>query len=517
MSRDAPATAAALPPVLETHKLSKAFGRTRACNAVDLSIERGEIHALLGENGAGKSTFVKMLFGSLQPDAGTVFWNGVPVTIRSPGEARALGIAMVFQHFALFEALSVTENIALALRDGASVSDVEAKVRRVSRDYGLPIDPRSVVGDLSVGERQRVEIVRCLLQDPHLLILDEPTSVLTPDEADRLFDVLRRMQGEGRSVLYISHRLDEVQRLCGRATILRHGKVVDACDPRAETARTLALRMVGGEVEDVQRRSVSRAGNDVLSIAHLYLPTSDAFGTSLHDVCLDVAEGELVCIAGVSGNGQGELFAAISGETLTEAGAISIGKVTVGGIGINARRKLGAAFVPEERLGHGAVPTMTLSLNMLLARHASDPVLAGGSVPLVRPRRLREFAARVADAMDVRKGSPDPPAGALSGGNLQKYVVGRELDRNPRLMVVDQPTWGVDAGAAARIRQALVDLAAGGAAVLVISQDLDEIFEIATHVAVIANGRLSRKRPVDAVTRESVGLLMTGADEAEAA
>ena len=506
-------------PLLETQGLTKAFGSTIACDAVDLAVAAGQIHALLGENGAGKSTLVKMLFGSLQPDAGAIVWEGRPRTIRSPFDARALGLAMVFQHFALFEALSVAENIALALDGTTSTANVAERVRKLSGEYGLPLDPRSVVGDLSVGERQRVEILRCLMQDPKLLILDEPTSVLTPAEADRLFEVLRRMKAEGRSILYISHRLDEVQRLCDRATILRHGRVVDACDPGAETARSLALRMVGEAVSDVARPAPAEGGSAVLALHDLDLDAEDAFATSLRGVSLEVREGELVCIAGVAGNGQGELFDAVSGEAVSAAAQVSIDGRPVGDLGINARRRLDAAFVPEERLGHGAVPGMALSANMLLARHASDPALSGtDGLHLLRFGRMREFAARVAQAMDVRKGSADPAAASLSGGNLQKYVVGRELDRNPRLLVVDQPTWGVDAGAASRIRQALVDLAASGGAVLVISQDLDEIFEIATHVAVISEGVLSPKQPADEVTRESVGMLMTGGShEARAA
>ena len=504
--------------LLETRGLRKSFGPTLACDDVDVTIEAGEIHALLGENGAGKSTFVKMLFGSLQPDRGTIVWNGQKVTIRSPNEARRMGLAMVFQHFALFEALSVAENVALALTGAPSVPRVAERVDELSTEYGLPIDPRSIVGDLSVGQRQRVEILRCLMQDPQLLILDEPTSVLTPGEADRLFDVLDRIKGEGRSVLYISHRLDEVQRLCDRATILRHGKVVDACDPRAETARSLALRMVGTEVGEVRQASPRIGAATILSVEALSLGADGPFGVGLQDVSLDIRAGELVCIAGVAGNGQGELFDAISGETIVEGSAISIGGQAVGALGINARRRLGAAFVPEERLGHGAVPGMTLGQNMLLARHASDPALAGrGSPHFLRPNRMREFAARVVAGMDVRKAGPDPAAASLSGGNLQKYVVGRELDREPAFLLVDQPTWGVDAGAAARIRQALIDLTARGGAVLVISQDLDEIFEIATHVAVMHRGRLSAKQPVEGVTRESVGLLMTGGAEERAA
>ena len=497
-----------MPTLLETRGLTKAFGENIACDTIDMDIADGEIHALLGENGAGKSTLVRMLFGALQPDAGSILWRDEARSIPSPNAARALGIAMVFQHFSLFEALTVAENIALALDDDVSLGATAERSRSLSEDYGLPLDPNAIVGDLSVGERQRVEVVRCLMQEPRLLILDEPTSVLTPAEAERLFDVLRRMRAEGRSVLYISHRLEEVQQLCDRATILRHGEVVDTCVPSEETARSLAARMVGEGVGDVEQSAVREGGATVLELRGLDVPASSAFATALRNVDLTVREGELVCIAGVAGNGQAELFDALSGERPTPHAAVLMDDKAVGEIGINERRRLGAAFVPEERLGHGAVPGMALSHNLLLARHASDAELTGGARTL-RFSRMKSFASRVADAMDVRRSGSDPAAASLSGGNLQKYVVGRELDRSPRLLVVNQPTWGVDAGAATRIRQALVDLAAKGSAVLVISQDLDEIFEIATHVSVIAEGRLSPKRPVDTMSREAVGLLMT--------
>jgi simple sugar transport system ATP-binding protein len=498
--------------LLEASRIVKRFSGIIANDEVTLRVAPGEIHALLGENGAGKSTLVKIIYGSLQPNAGELFWKGSPVTIANPAAARDLGIGMVFQHFSLFEALTVAENIALALAGPYDLAALSQRIARVSGEYGLPLTPSAVVADLSVGERQRIEIVRCLLQEPRLLIMDEPTAVLTPQEADQLFVTLKRLAGEGCAVLYISHRLEEVKGLCHNATILRHGKVVAEVDPRKETAASLARLMVGGDVHAVKAAAADRAGPTLLALKGLDVPAEGPFGVALRDVNLEVRAGEVVAIAGVAGNGQGELFMALSGErTAAPADAVAMAGNPCASLGINARRVLGAAFVPEERLGHGAVPGFTLSQNVVLTRHSgADGLASGAFVDYGRAAQLNE---RISRAYDVRKGKPDPEARALSGGNLQKFVMGRELDRTPKVLIVNQPTWGVDAGAAALIRQALIDLARAGSAVLVISQDLDEIFEIADRIAVISRGELSTAEPTGAMTTERIGLLMAGAHE----
>lgn len=500
-------------PLLSVRKLTKLFGGFAACNDIDLDIAAGEIHALLGENGAGKSTLVKMLFGVLAPSNGEILWNGNAVYIGSPGEARKLGIGMVFQHFSLFEALTVAENIALSLDPGISLKQVAQEAAALSKSYGLPLDPYAHVADLSVGERQRIEIVRALLQNPKLIILDEPTSVLTPQEADRLFETLAKLKAEGRSVLYISHRLEEVQRICDRATVLRHGKVTGACDPRQETPASLARMMVGADVASVSRNSDVSLGEPQLEVMGLSVAARTPFAVSLKSVSLSVRAGEVLAIAGVAGNGQGELFDALSGEyPVYHDESIYIRGKPAGRMGINGRRLLGAGFVPEERHGHAAVSSMTLSDNLLLARCRSDRTafLTGGVLNIVRHSSVLAAAKRISLMMDVRKSGDDPAAGSLSGGNLQKFIVGRELDRQPSVLVVNQPTWGVDAGAASRIRQALVDLAKTGSAVIVISQDLDEIFEVATNIAVISDGQLSQTYAVEDMTLEKIGLLMGG-------
>lgn len=500
-------------PLLEVRGLTKVFGSLRACDGIDLAIAPGEIHALLGENGAGKSTLVKMLFGVLDPTSGTIDWKGKPVRIGSPKEARATGIGMVFQHFSLFEALTVAENIALALDGNVAIDQIAEEARRLSDQYGLPLDPHAHVADLSVGERQRIEIVRTLLQNPELIILDEPTSVLTPQEADKLFETLEKLKSEGRSVLYISHRLEEVQRICDRATVLRHGKVTGACNPREETPSSLARMMVGSEVASVSYAGSQEPGDVLVEVRKLSAPARTPFAVSLRDVDLTVRAGEVIAIAGVAGNGQSELFDVLSGEvTVADADSVCITGIPAGRKGITARRLMGCSFVPEERHGHAAVPDMNLSGNLMLSRYASDRTtfLTGGWLDLINQGPIAAATKRISAAMDVRKSLEDPPAGSLSGGNLQKFIVGRELDRQPRVMVVNQPTWGVDAGAASRIRQALVDLAKSGSAVIVISQDLDEVFEIASRISVINEGKLSTPEPAASMTRERIGLLMGG-------
>ena len=498
--------------LLEALHVTKVFGALKANDDVTLRVKPGEIHAFLGENGAGKSTLVKMIYGALQPTSGEFRWMGKTVSIASPAAARKLGIGMVFQHFSLFEALTVAENIALAMPGAFDMKKLSERIARVSREYGLPLEPTAVVADLSVGERQRIEIVRCLLQEPKLLIMDEPTAVLTPQEADQLFVTLQRLAGEGCAVIYISHRLEEVKQLCHNATILRHGRVVANVDPMKETAASLARLMVGGDIHVVRAERKDAGGAVRLKLDDLRLPADGPFAVELRHISLEVRAGEVVAIAGVAGNGQSELFDAVSGErSLASAAMVAIDGRPAGHDGVAARRKAGAAFVPEERLGHGAVPGFTLSQNVVLTRHSSDQSLVRSG--MVKADGAADVSQRVIKAFDVRKGKPDPEARSLSGGNLQKFVMGRELDRKPGVLVVNQPTWGVDAGASATIRQAIVDLARQGSAVLVISQDLDEIFEIADRIAVISRGELSEAYPASELSAERIGLLMAGAHE----
>ncbi len=497
-------------PLLTVRGLSKRFGAVVANADVELSVIRGEIHALLGENGAGKSTLVRMIYGLVTPDAGHIEWEGHAVSIADPNAARALGIGMVFQHFSQFETLTVAENIALGL-GGRDLPDALApRIRETARRYGLAVDPNRHVFHLSVGERQRVEILRCLMQAPKLLILDEPTSVLTPQEAQSLFAVLRRLAEEGCAILYIGHKLEEIRTLCHSATVLRAGRVAGTCDPRRVSPRELATMMVGNELAEPRRRT-HQPGQVILTVSDLTLEPGDPHGIPLQKIRFELRAGEILGIAGVAGNGQKELLAALSGERLSKPSAIRLGAEAIGGLGPVARRRAGLGFIPEERLGRGAVAELSLAENGMLTRLAS-PVVAGG---LVRRGAARALARRLIERFKVRAAGVGAAAASLSGGNMQKFIVGRELDARPLVLLAAHPTWGVDVGATVAIRQALLDLAAAGAGIVVVSEDLAELFEIADRIAVLSSGRLGEAVPVSQLTLEAVGLQMTGHGAAE--
>ncbi len=495
-------------PLLRTVGLTKRYGSFLANDSIDIDIWPRQIHALLGENGAGKSTLVKVIYGLIQPSEGEMLWIGDKMVLSGPSEARARGIGMVFQHFSLFDNLTVAENVALGLDGKESFKAMSARLEDVSNVYGLPLDPKREVWRLSVGERQRIEIVRALMQDPKFLILDEPTAVLTPQEADQLFVVLDRLKAEGRAILYISHKLEEVKRLCDMATILRGGRKVATCNPQNETAASLARMMVGADIQEVKAEAGRKITVPRLVVNDLCLEPDDPHGVRLQNISLELRGGEILGIAGVAGNGQDELFAALSGERLSrDPGTIVIDGIAAGHMSITERRRLSAAFVPEERLGHGTAPRMRLSENALLTGHAASGMVQYG---FVNTAATLATVDRATKAFDVRKAKRDPEAASLSGGNLQKFIVGREILRVPVLLIVSQPTWGVDAGAAAVIRQALLDLAAAGAAVLVTSQDLDELAEITDRIAVMFHGHLSEPMVTAQASREKLGLLMGG-------
>ncbi len=495
-------------PRLALEGITKIYPAVVANDDVALTVLPGEIRAVLGENGAGKSTLMKMIYGVVKPDRGTMHWEGRTVTVANPAHARELGINMVFQHFSLFETLTVVENVALALPGDPDLSALSERIREVSEKYGLPVDPRRIVHSLSVGERQRVEITRCLLQTPKLLIMDEPTSVLTPQAVRKLFETLRQLASEGCSILYISHKLDEIQALCHTATVLRGGKVTGHCVPSQETPKSMARLMIGKDLPVCEHSQAKEGGEVRLALAGLSHASEDPFGTDLKDLHLEVRSGEIVGIAGVSGNGQQELLYAISGEEpLAEKFPVQICGTEAGRMAPGRRRKLGLCFVPEERLGRGAVPSMPLSDNAILTAAKTRGFVRHG---LIDFGAAREFAAECIREYNVKCGGPGAQARSLSGGNLQKYIVGREIMQAPKVLVVAQPTWGVDVGAAAFIRQSIIDLRNSGCAVLVISEELDELFEICDRIAVIAKGRLSPAKPASTTNVEEIGVWMSG-------
>ncbi|WGT49247.1 ABC transporter ATP-binding protein [Thioclava nitratireducens] len=493
--------------LLKIDGLTKAYPGVVANDGVGFSVRPGEVHALLGENGAGKSTLVKMIYGLVKPDSGTMHFAGQPFAPADPRAARAAGVAMVFQHFSLFEALNVAENVALGMENPPPMRQLAKRIREISTAYGLPLDPARLVGDLSAGERQRVEIVRCLLQDPKLLIMDEPTSVLTPQEVEILFHTLRKLSAEGTAILYISHKLEEIRTLCEGATILRGGKVVASCNPSEKTARELAELMVGAELK-VTDRAERKLGDVVLKVDGLSLAPMSQFAPSLKDLSFELRAGEVLGIGGVAGNGQEELLATLSGERPSAPGTVSLMGEDISGLGPNPRRAKGMLAAPEERLGHAAVPAMSLTENAILTGTMRKPLTRNG---FVDQGAAKTFADEIIQAFDVRTPGAHVAARALSGGNLQKYVIGREVLQNPAVLVVNQPTWGVDAAAAASIRQALLDLAAKGAAVIAISQDLDELMEISDRFSALNEGRLSASRPTQGLTIEEIGMMLGGA------
>jgi len=494
-------------PRLQLDGITKRYPAVVANDEVSLTVMPGEIHAVLGENGAGKSTLMKAIYGAVRPDAGTIHWNGVPIDVRSPAEARTHGISMVFQHFSLFDSLTVAENVLLGLDRSVSLAAVTEGIRDKAGEYGLEIDPRRPVHTLSVGERQRVEIVRALLTDPRLLILDEPTSVLTPQAVERLFVTLRQLASTGCSILYISHKLDEIRALCHRCTVLRAGRVAGVVDPAVQTNAELSRLMIGAEPPRVEHRPRT-PGALALRVDALSLPARDAHGVALEAVSLDVHAGEIVGVAGVSGNGQAELLAALSGEDpRAAASAVQLQGRGVGRASPAARRRLGLHFVPEERLGRGAVPSLSLAQNVLLTRADARTL---GRAGWISHARFEAIARAVIARFGVKAGGPGAPAASLSGGNLQKFIVGREVDADPKVLVVAQPTWGVDVGAAAQIRAELLALRDAGCALLVVSEELDELFEITDRLHVIARGRLSPSIETARATVEQVGVWMSG-------
>ncbi|WP_417282959.1 ABC transporter ATP-binding protein [Comamonas sp.] len=498
-------------PQLELRGIRKVYASVVANDGIDLVVAPGEIQAILGENGAGKSTLMKIIYGMTAPTEGEIYWRGQHVQMNSPNQARALGIGMVFQHFQLFETLTVVQNVALALPGRPDLDDLCQRIHAVGQRYGLPVDSKRLVHTLSVGERQRVEIIRCLLQNPRLLIMDEPTSVLTPQAVRKLFETLRQLADEGCSILYISHKLDEVQELCHSATILRSGRITGHCIPAQETPASMARMMIGKELVPCQRPKpiTSETSEAKLQVQALSRTAGHPFGTALKDISFELKPGEILGIAGVSGNGQQELMFALSGEDplpARQAQMIRLNGQAVAHLDSASRHAQGLGFVPEERLGRGAVPAMSLADNTLLTAYGQGLLKHG----LILRDAVDQFSQCCIEGFRVKCSGPQAPANSLSGGNLQKFIVGRELMQKPQVLIAAQPTWGVDVGAAAFIRQALIDLRNSGASLLVVSEELDELFEICDRIAVIADGRLSPAVPIEDTDVETIGLWMSG-------
>jgi ABC-type uncharacterized transport system ATPase subunit len=493
---------------LELVNITKKYPGCLANDNISITLMPGEIHALLGENGAGKSTLVKTIYGVVAPDKGDIIWDGKEVSIKSPSVARDLGIGMVFQHFSLFETLTVSQNIELCLSQVqlSKIGDLAGRITQLSKEYGLNVKPSRYVHSLSIGERQRVEIMRCLVQSVKLLILDEPTSVLTPQEVAGLFDVLRTLSKEGCSILFISHKLHEVTEVCHRATILRGGKVVDTCVPNEETPASIAKMMVGDLAEQDAGYAKKEGKEDLLSVNNLSLPSKQPFGTALKNINFELKSGEILGIAGVAGNGQDELMAIISGEDNRNVKrALSLCEQDIGHLHAGERRKLGMAYVPEERLGRGAVPDMSLTENTLLTH--SEGFIKNG---LVEWQSIKTYTTALIAKYKIKCHGEFSEAKSLSGGNLQKFIMGREIGQNPKVLICAHPTWGVDVGAALAIHQALLELRDQGAAILLVSEDIDELFLLADRMSAVCDGNLSPVVKTQDTNIDQIGQWMAG-------
>lgn len=496
--------------LLSIESITKSYPGVIANDNVNINIKFNEIHALLGENGAGKSTLVKLIYGLIKPDDGSMTLSGNNYSPNEPRDARKNGVAMVFQHFSLFQALSVAENIALGMETPPPINDLSKKIKDISNEYGLPIDPEVLVEQLSAGEQQRVEIIRCLLQNPKLLIMDEPTSVLTPNEIKILFNTLRKLKAEGTSILYISHKLEEIRTLCDNATILRNGKNVGQCFPKTEPVRNIAEMMVGEKLTEPKKGSTV---TNVLAmqVKNLNWFPNDLSNKQLKQINLSVNKGEILGIGGVAGNGQDELTSVLSGELPSDKNAITLFGEPIGDLDINKRRLMGILTAPEERLGHAAIPGMNLIENTNLTAHHKESLV--GKDGIINWNKTKNLTSQIIESFDVRTPNNEASAGSLSGGNLQKFVIGREILQGPTVFIVNQPTWGVDAAAANSIHQAILDLASTGSAIVLISQDLDELIAVSDSFAAINAGRLSKKIDTSGLTVDEIGLMIGGTGE----
>jgi general nucleoside transport system ATP-binding protein len=503
-----------VPTAVALRGITKRFPAVVANDDVDFDAAEGEVHALLGENGAGKTTLSNILTGLYRPDEGEIVLFGSPVEFNSPRDALDAGIAMVHQHFRLVTPFTVAENVVLGdhrdvgrsflLHRGA----IEARVEELSRRYGLAVDPRARIWQLSVGEQQRVEILKALYQDARVLILDEPTAVLTPQEAEGLFETIRAMAADGRTVVFISHKLHEVKAVADRVTVLRRGKSVATVSAADATPRSLAALMVGRELETT-RRPAERgpAGEPVLELEGIWTE-GDRGVPAVKDVSLTICGGEIVGVAGVAGNGQRELAETIVGMRPLTRGTLEVCGRRLRGGDPREAISAGVAYVPEDRLGTGVAPGLTIASNLVLKSYRGAPISSG---PMMRFGRIRELAHGIIDRYDVRTSGPNVPAWQLSGGNLQKVVLAREFSGEPAVLVAASPTRGLDVAGIETVHSYLRDAASAGVGVLLLSEDLDEILALADRVAVMYEGAIVGEHDVETATVEELGLLMAGA------
>ncbi len=513
---DASTAETPVPALLSLRGIAKRFGEKQALRDVDLDVAAGEVHVICGENGAGKSTLMNILAGITRPDAGTVLLDGRPVALTSPLDAGRAGIGMVHQHFKLVPSMTVAENLSLGHqpRCFGLMTDrraMRARAATLVERYRFDLDLDVAVGRLSVGQRQRVEILKALAFDARLLILDEPTAVLTPVEVAELLAMIAGLKARGRTILFITHKLQEAQAVADRITVLRQGLTVSTRAARGVSQAEIAHDMIGRDIQTARRSPPASAGDaePVLRLSELTMTTPG--GRRLLDrVSLEIARGEVVGVAGVDGNGQTELAETIAGLRPCQAGRIWLSGVRLDGLGPGRRRRAGLGFIPEDRLDRGLSATMSIAENVAAGNYRHQRLLT--SLGLIRGARRRAFAQDAIDRFDIRGASPDLPVGQLSGGNMQKVVIARELAGRPAALVVAQPTRGVDIGAMEAVHRQILNATREGCAVLLISSELTEILALADRIAVIHRGRIMQVLARQAATEERIGLLMSGAE-----
>ena len=495
---------------LEMQGIVKRFPGVLANDHVNFDVKSGEIHALLGENGAGKSTLMKILYGLYQPDEGEVLLNGQPIQIHSPQDSIAHGIGMIHQHFMLVDTLTVAENVALGLKSANGIRldllTVAKRIEELAKSYNLRVDPNAIVGDLAVGEQQRVEIIKALYRGAALLVLDEPTAVLTPQEVDELFAVFHQMAADGHALIFISHKLHEILALADRVTVLRDGRVTGSRETEGATKEMLASMMVGREVTLERERSEQEPGAARLRLHDISAVNRNGVQV-LKDISFELHSGEILGVAGVSGNGQRDLAEVIAGLRTAVSGSVTIEGRDVTHLLPANRLEAGLSYIPEERMHDGAIKNFTVSENLMLQDHGRPPYANG---IFMNFRRIADHARSIISAYEVKTPSLETPIKNLSGGNIQKLILGRELSREPRVLIAAQPTRGVDIGAIEYIHNRLLEARQAGLATLLISEDLDEVRGLSDRIMVMFDGEIMGIVDNASTTVEELGLMMAG-------
>ncbi|MDO4666975.1 MAG: ABC transporter ATP-binding protein [Streptococcus sp.] len=498
--------------VIEMREITKIFGEFVANDHINLSLRRGEIHALLGENGAGKSTLMNMLAGLLEPTSGEILVNGKAVKLDSPSKASSLGIGMVHQHFMLVEAFTVAENIILGSEiTNKGILDIKKankEIKELSEKYGLLVDPTAKIEDISVGAQQRVEILKTLYRGADILIFDEPTAVLTPAEIDELMVIMKNLVKEGKSIILITHKLDEIRAVSDRVTVIRRGKSIETVDTKGSTNQDLAEMMVGRSVSFTTDKIPSNPKDVVLSIKNLVVNENRGI-PAVKNLSLDIRAGEIVGIAGIDGNGQSELIQAITGLRKIKEGTVTIKGKEVVGLSPRKITEMKVSHVPEDRHRDGLVLNMSISENIALQTYYKEPLSKNG---ILNYANIHSYARKLMEEFDVRAASEYVPASALSGGNQQKAIIAREIDRDPDLLIVSQPTRGLDVGAIEYIHKRLIEERDKGKAVLVVSFELDEILNVSDRIAVIHDGKIQGIVTPEQTNKQELGILMAGGE-----